>query len=169
MVKIKVTKEMKDEALEYSTLSQNYTSRRHDFHEGGANNAAPKMNEGKIGEKAFRFWLEREGIPYNEDKTSFKKPDDYDFIINGYRIDVKTRTEKFHTRTLEMVEQFKNRPKDIYVSVHYHRNTETVDLIGFISSKDLLNLNQIENQGYMNNYVAYDNQLNSMEDFKKIF
>lgn len=157
---------MKLEASQYSTLSRDYTSRRHDFHEGGADNASLKMNEGKIGEKAFRIWLDNEGIPYVEDNTSFDEADDYDFLINGYKIDVKTRTEKFHTRTLELVEQFQNRPKDIYVSVHYHRDTDIVDLIGVISSNKLVQLNQIENQGYNDNYVAYDNQLGSMEDFK---
>lgn len=166
MKHIKVTEEMKCEALQYSNLSRNHTSRRHDFHEGGADNASLKMNEGKIGEKAFRAWLDKEGIPYTEDSTSFDKADDYDFLINGYKIDVKTRTEDFHIRTLELVEQVENRSKDIYVSVHYHRDTDIVDLIGVISSNKLVQLNQIENHGYEDNYVAYDNQLGNLKDFK---
>lgn len=167
MVKIKVTEEMKQEASQYSTLSRNYTSRRHDFHKGGPDHASIKMNEGKIGEKAFRTWLDQEGIPYVEDSTSFDEADNYDFIINGYKVDVKTRTEDFHIRTLELVEQVQNRPKDIYVSVRYYRNTDEVELIGVISAKKLVRLNQIENQGYKDNYVAYDHQLGSIDDFKK--
>ena len=34
-----------------------------------------------------------------------------------YFVDVKTRTKKFHTRTLEMVKQFHSKKIDIYISV----------------------------------------------------
>src|SRR5699024_7771979 len=99
--------------------------------------------------------------------TSHEDADDYDFLILGYKIDVKTRTEKFHIRTLELVEQINKRPKDIFVSTYYDRNKMTVDLIGVISKNKLIQLNQIENHGYKDNYVAYDNQLSSMEVFKQ--
>lgn len=168
MVKIRVTDEMKLEAYQYSALSHDFTSRRHDFHKGGADNASKKMYEGKIGEKAFRSWLDKEGIRYIEDSTSYDEADNYDFLINGYKIDVKTRTEDFHIRTLELVEQLHSRPKDIYVSVRYHRESNEVELIGAISSKKLIHLNQIENLGYKNNYVAYDRQLISMYQFKRL-
>lgn len=164
---INVTQAMKDEASDYADLSRDYTSRNHDFHEGGPDNAKLKMYEGKIGEKAFRSWLDCEGIPYIEDNTPHDQADYYDFLINGFKIDVKTRTESYHTRTLELVNQFEERPKDIYVSTYYNRDTDNVELIGVISSAKLLSLNQIENHGYLDNYVAYDNQLGSMAAFKQ--
>lgn len=40
---IEVTEQMLEEAKEYSILSKKYTSRAHDFHEGGENNAVVKM------------------------------------------------------------------------------------------------------------------------------
>ncbi|MFL2139001.1 hypothetical protein [Desemzia sp. FAM 23991] len=166
---IKVTEDMKKEALEYSQLSKEFTSRRHDHHEGGSENAALKMYEGKIGEKAFRFWLDYNNIPYQEDETSHDSADFYDFLIKGYKIDVKTRTKSFHTRILERVEQFEKKPKDIYVSAHYYTDIEEVKLIGVISANRLKKLNPPESFGYEMNYFAHDYQLSSMETFKSTF
>lgn len=144
MKHIKVTKKMKQEAEEYSTLSREHTARGNDFYEGGANNASIKMYEGKIGEKALKWWLNKEDILYQEDTTSHKNADEYDFLISNFKIDVKTRTRDFHIRTAEMVEQFQKRPKDIYVAAHYHKKTDIVDLIGVISSDKLLRLGKLK-------------------------
>lgn len=163
---IKIAEDMLAEAKEYAVLSKKYTSRDHDFHEGGENNAVVKMYEGKIGEKVFREWLINEGIPYIEDSTGPDTADEYDFLINNKKIDVKTRTKSFHTRTLEMVSQFNLRPKDYYVGVYLDLKNQEAEIYGFISSDQLQNLNPIENQGYKNNYVVYDNQLESIVSFE---
>ena len=163
---IDITKEMLDEARAYAKLSHDYTSRKHDFHEGGARIASEKMFEGKIGEKAFRKWLEIHDIPYEEDKSSHENADDYDFMVVGKTFDVKTRTKSFHTRTLEMVDQFYKRPKDIYVSVRYHIDRQQVELLGAISRVQLKRINRIENQGYKDNFVAFDHELSSMDKLK---
>jgi hypothetical protein len=169
--KIKLTNDMKFKAHDYAVKSHDFTSRGHDFHEGGPDNASQKMNEGKLGERAFEAWLKQEGISFIPDSSNFDEADSYDFIINGYKVDVKTRVADVgakKTRTLEMVEQFRTRPKDIYVGASYFTKTDTIEFYGFISAKKLEKLNPIENQGYKNNYVAYDKQLTPMSSFKEL-
>lgn len=155
-----------DEALEYAELSKSYTSNRHDFHPGGLNNKKAKMFEGKLGEKIFKMFLLENNIDFEEDNTSFKEKDNYDFILsNNITVDVKTRTKTFHTRTLEMVEQFNKNPKDIYVSVYLNTQSYSGRIIGWISKEEMLSKATIENQGYLDNYVLYDNQLNHIINF----
>ena len=52
------TDELIREADEYARKSAPYTSRAHDFHEGGVDAAERKMAEGKYGEKAFKMILQ---------------------------------------------------------------------------------------------------------------
>lgn len=85
-------------------------------------------------------------------------------LPNGLKIDVKTRTKSFHTRTLEMIEQVNVRPKDIYVSVRLHDDKRTVTFLGWFTRNDMLKANHIENNGYLDNYVMYDDELRPMEE-----
>lgn len=153
------------EAKDYATISKSFTSNRHDFHEGGLNAKQKKMFEGKLGEKAIKQFFIDNNIKYEEDGTSHEEADYFDFIVydiegNELKVDVKTRTQNFHTRTLEMVEQMKNKPKDIYFSVRlYDTKPFTVDLIGYALKDDFLSINRIQNQGYLDNYVLFDNEL----------
>lgn len=152
------------EAMDYANKSKSFTSDRHDFHDGGINNKQKKMFEGKLGEKAFKVFLENNQIQYFEDQSSYDSADEYDFYFKrtGLKVDVKTRTEDFHIRTLEMVEQFKNKPKDIYISVKLINNSNA-QILGWFSKEDMLFRNHIENQGYMDNYVMYDQELRPIE------
>lgn len=106
------------EALDYARRSRAYTSDRHDFHSGGLDNKQQKMLEGKLGEKAFKLFLQDNGIRFEEDHSSYDERDEYDFLLQGsglrLRVDVKTRTEEFHIRTLELVEQTISHPKELY-------------------------------------------------------
>ena len=155
-----------NEALEYAELSKRYTSDKHDFHAGGLDNKKMKMFEGKLGEKIFKMFLLENNISFEEDKTSFKEKDNYDFILpNNNTIDVKTRTKAFHTRTLEMVEQFEKNPKNIYVSVYLNPKLFTGKIIGWISKEEIITKATIENQGYLDNYVVYDKHLNDIKNF----
>lgn len=155
-----------NEALEYAELSKSYTSDRHDFHDGGLNNKKIKMFEGKLGEKIFKMFLLDNNIDFEEDSTSYKEADNYDFILsNNLTIDVKTRTKTYHTRTLEMVEQFNRNPKDIYVSIYLDTSSFSGKIIGWISKEELISNASVENNGYLDNYVLYDNQLNNIKDF----
>lgn len=161
---MKIRQDFINEALNYAVLSKKYTSNRHDFHEGGLDNKQLKMYEGKLGEKIFKEYLIEHNFLYTEDNSPHTEPDNYDFLIQGTTFDVKTRTKAFHRRTLEMVEQLENRQKDIYISVYLEENKTNGKIVGWGTREDFLNTNPIENNGYLDNYVLYDNQLRSIED-----
>lgn len=159
-MEIIISQPLEKEAKDYALKSKSYTSNRHDFHEGGLEAKERKMFEGKLGEKAIKQFFTERNIKFKEDTTSFDEADFYDFIVYSLdgkelKVDVKTRTERYHTRTLEMVEQMKNKPKDI--------TPYKVDIIGYATKEDFLSKNKIENQGYRNNYVLYDNELTNIE------
>ncbi|MCL2760286.1 MAG: hypothetical protein FWD70_01395 [Desulfuromonadales bacterium] len=164
-MKIIINEILEKEALDYAVMSKSFTSNRHDFHEGGLNAKQRKMFEGKLGEKAIKQFFIDNNIRFVEDKTSHEEADDYDFLVydlagNELKVDVKTRTQHFHTRTLEMVEQMKKKPKDIYFSVRlYDTRPFEIELLGFAFKSDFLKINRIQNQGYLNNYVLFDNEL----------
>lgn len=124
------------EALDYARRSRAYTSDRHDFHSGGLDNKQQKMLEGKLGEKAFKLFLQDNGIRFEEDHSSYEERDEYDFLLQGsglcLRVDVKTRTEEFHIRTLELVEQTISHPKELYVSDRLYREPECGPAAGVV-------------------------------------
>lgn len=163
-ITVKVTEQMRQEAQNYANLSHDFTSRNHDFHAGGATIASQKMYEGKIGEKAFRALLIEYGISFKEDSTNHDEADLYDFLVGNLKIDIKTRTEDYQTRTLEMVEQFTRRPKDIYVGARYRRELATVEFYGYIEAEELKNANPAQGFGYKTNYWASDDQMKPIED-----
>lgn len=156
------------EALDYALRSGAYTSDRHDFHAGGLSNKQQKMLEGKLGEKAFKLFLLDNGIRFEEDHSRFNERDEYDFLLRNpvmcLRLDVKTRTEPYHIRTLELVEQAASHPKEIYISARLCREQRSVRLLGRFTRQDMLTRGRIENQGYLDNYVMYDRQLRPMEE-----
>jgi hypothetical protein len=164
-MKIIISEQLRIEAMNYATISRKFTANRHDFHEGGLDAKQRKMFEGKLGEKAIKQFFIDNNIKFEEDKTSHEDADFYDFLVwdlemKELKVDVKTRTKDFHTRTLEMVEQMKNKPKDIYFSVRLYDTTSyTVDILGFATKQDFLKINRIQNQGYLDNYVLFDNEL----------
>jgi phosphoribosylformylglycinamidine (FGAM) synthase-like amidotransferase family enzyme len=108
---------------------------------------------------------------YIEDMSSFDERDEFDFLlVNGeerLKVDVKTRTEDFHIRTLEIVEQAATHPKDIYISVRLYRDSNTVLILGWFSYNDMIRKGRIENQGYLDNYVMYDSELRPIADLEK--
>lgn len=134
-------------------------------------NKKKKMLEGKLGEKAVKLLFIDNKVSFEEDKTSPDERDEYDFLLinatERLKVDVKTRTENYHTRTLEMVEQAQNHPKDIFISVRLYKETNEVKLIGWYTYEDMINKNQIENQGYLDNYVMYDRDLRPIDTLEK--
>ena len=169
-MRIIINETLEKEAQDYAILSKSFTSDRHDFHEGGLNAKQRKMFEGKLGEKAIKQFFIDNNIKFVEDKTSYEEADNYDFLVydlegNELKVDVKTRTRNFHTRTLEMVEQMKNKPKDIYFSVRlYDKKPFEIELIGYALKSDFLRINRIQNQGYLDNYVLFDNELRNVNN-----
>ena len=174
-MKIIIKKDLIKEAFEYAKLSKSFTSDTHDFHEGGLNAKQRKMFEGKLGEKGIKQFFIANNINFKEDESSHKDADEYDFIIlsvsKKYFIDVKTRTQKFHIRTLEMVKQLKRKKIDIYISVKLSnpKNDYKIKIIGWCTKEDILKINRIENNGYLDNYVMYDNELRNINDLKSFF
>ena len=164
-MRIIISEAFEKEARDYAVLSKSFTSNRHDFHEGGLNAKQRKMFEGKLGEKAIKQFFINNNIKFEEDKTSHEEADDFDFLVynmNGktVKVDVKTRTQNFHIRTLEMVEQMKNKPKGIYFSVRlYDTKPYEIEIIGYATQSDFLRINRIENNGYLDNYVLFDHEL----------
>ena len=71
------------EALDYARRSRAYTSDRHDFHSGGLDNKQQKMLEGKLGEKAFKLFLQDNGIRFEEDHSSYEERDETAAMRNG--------------------------------------------------------------------------------------
>jgi len=164
MERIKIPSDLIAEAENYAKISRSFTSNRHDFHEGGLAAKQRKMFEGKLGEKLVKHLLTASGLPFQEDTSSHTDADSYDFIFpNGRTMDVKTRTQDFHTRTLEMKEQLQRSPKDIYVSVRLFPDTYEGFIIGWASNQDFLRVNRIENLGYLDNYVLFDPELSTWE------
>lgn len=163
--------ELYQEAKEYAEKSRAYTSNRHDFHPGGLSNKEKKMLEGKLGEKAVKMMLRENSVSFEEDSSSYDERDEYDFLLANdteeLKVDVKTRTESFHTRTLEMVEQARKHPKDLYISARLFRDDNRVKLLGWFTYEDMIKKDQVENQGYLDNYVMYDRDLRPMEDLEK--
>jgi len=174
-MEITIKKEFIEEALKYAELSKSFTSDTHDFHEGGLNAKQRKMFEGKLGEKGIKQFFIENNINFKEDESSHKDADEYDFIIlstsKKYFIDVKTRTQEFHIRTLEMVKQLKRKKIDIYISVKLsnQKNDYKIKIIGWCTKQDILKINRIENNGYLDNYVMYDNELRNIKDLKSFF
>lgn len=163
-----INDDLYNEAIAYAESSKKYTSNRHDFHAGGFDNKRRKMFEGKLGEKAVKMLFDDNGICYEEDETSFDERDEYDFLLINesecLKVDVKTRTENFHIRTLEIVEQARNHPKDIFISVRLFKESNSVRLLGWYTYEDMVVKNQVENQGYLDNYVMYDNDLRPISE-----
>ena len=121
------------------------------------------MYYGKLGEKAFKKILRDSKIDFLEDTTGPDEADKYDFLIKGFKIDVKTRTKKYHKKTLEMVKQFKERPKDIYVGAYYDEQKEEVNLYGYIKAVELEKLHMPVSNGYGKNYWAYYNEMEPID------
>ncbi|GAA0305685.1 hypothetical protein GCM10009128_26320 [Psychrosphaera haliotis] len=168
--KIKIPKHLISEAWDYAVLSKKFTSNRHDFHEGGLDNKAQKMFEGKLGEKIFKILLEENCIPYKEDSSSYKEADTFDFLLpDNCTVDVKTRTKHYHTRTLEMVEQINRSPKTLYISIRLFVEKREGVVVGWCVREDFLKKNRIENQNYLDNFVLYDNELRPIERLFEIF
>lgn len=160
------------EAREYAHKAAQYTSNRHDFHEGSLDEKEENMFYGKLGEKAFRAFLNEIGMSYSEDETSYTEADNYDFelCIGGFMnentyltVDVKTRTKPWHKYNLEMVEQFMKNGKDIYVFTRMISERE-FELLGWVKNEDF-EYAAIINNGYLDNYAFEDSQLRSMDTF----
>lgn len=154
---------IKKKCLKYAKETLEYRIQRKGLTKGTRKDRIANMYEGKIGEAVFQIFLEYHGIKFLEDQSSKEVPDSYDFLINGEKIDVKTR-DFVQGRLLEIVSMVDYKPKDIYVSVLIDKRKEIVFLKGWISREDLLKKNEITNCGYGDNFSCSDRELNRMSE-----
>ncbi len=167
-------------ARDYAVRSAAHTSNRHDFHSGRLADKARNMFVGKLGERAFQAWLETLGVEFVADASPPTEADRYDFLVGGKTIDVKTFTQEYHTRLLEMVEQYAKLPKDCYVAVRLRFGPFDVQQRGAALEFDFAGLRErtahlvgwagraevgsapVENNGYRDNYRIWLRDLRDM-------
>lgn len=147
------------EALDYARRSRAYTSDRHDFHSGGLDNKQQKMLEGKLGEKAFKLFLQDKASGFEEDHSSYE---------NGTSMTSCSRARAAPAGGCQ----------DPHRGIPYpYAGTGGTDHLpsqgavcfrpalpgaecgpaaGVVHPEDLLTQGKIENQGYLDNYVMYD-------------
>ncbi|MFU8925362.1 hypothetical protein [Acinetobacter puyangensis] len=61
------------------------------------------------------------------------------------------------------MEQVYCRPKHLYVSVRLFPDLKSGLIIGWCTAHDFLQINRIENHGYLDNYVLYDHELRHID------
>ena len=57
---------------------------------------------------------------------------------------------------------------DIYISVQLFKLSDDyeIKIIGWCTKEDMLQINRIENNGYLDNYVMYDKELRKIDNLK---
>ena len=67
-----------------------------------------------------------------------------------------------------MVKQFQTKRIDIYISVQLFKlsGDYEIKIIGWCTKEDMLQINRIENNGYLDNYVMYDKELRKIDNLK---
>lgn len=119
---------------------------------------------GLIGERLVYNWFkdEFEYIEKNKDLSEDDEFDEYDFMINGYKLDVKCATEWMHAAITPKVITCHNWPKDFYVGCKYDErcNPHRVLIMGWIRSEDLKKFPILKNKG--TDY--YEIPINELDD-----
>ena len=163
---IQLTDHLIEEAKLYANRSANYLSARNSFHDGSHESRVQKMFEGKLGEKIFKTWLLDNRIPFTEDFTSYKNADNYDFIVGGKTIDIKTKIKDYDYKILEIKDTFDTRPKDIYIAVRLYLGTMEGEIEGGVSRQKMKEINRIVNLGYGDDYAIVEEELTPIETIK---
>ncbi|RZJ51682.1 MAG: hypothetical protein EOO44_14125 [Flavobacterium sp.] len=75
--------------------------------------------------------------------------DDYDLIIKGRKIEIKSATKNYFSYIMPKVDDVDNHPKDIYIAAKYNETVEPnkVYLIGFMSGEDIKKYPKDQNKG----------------------
>ena len=55
-------------------------------------------------------------------------------------------------------------PKDIYVSVRLYPEKKEGFILGWFTKEDIRKINRVENNGYLDNYVLYDDELRPLNE-----
>lgn len=93
--------------------------------------------------------------------------DDYDLIINGKRIEIKSATKNYFRSIMPKIYDVRNHPKDIYIAVKYNEtiNPNQIQIIGYMYRSNILNYPVEQNKGapYYNIPIA---DLTPIEDLE---
>ncbi len=75
--------------------------------------------------------------------------DDYDLLINNKKIEIKSATKNYFKSIMPKIYDINHKPKDFYIGVKYNETTtpNTIEIIGYITRKDILNYPIEQNKG----------------------
>lgn len=75
--------------------------------------------------------------------------DDYDLIINGKKVEVKSATKNYFRSIMPKIHDIIAKPKDIYIGAKYNETVEPneVDVLGYIERAKILNYPVEQNKG----------------------
>jgi len=100
---------------------------------------------GKLGEIAFATFLRANGKALTGSQEMFTvwqdiyEVDTMDFqTADGKTIDIKTASERYHTRILVPHDQYRRQRKDYYVGVRIFAGEQTAEVIGFAAYQELI-------------------------------
>ena len=142
---------------DYANRVADYLSENHDAIGSTREDRVAGMYAGKLGEGYVKDMLDYYGIPYLEDEKPDEDPDNFDLLIGGKKVDVKTKRSTKYTDLIEMVEQVKNRPKDLFINVHVNVETLEAEFIGWTTNARMLEINKIVKMKKVN-YVVRKNE-----------
>jgi hypothetical protein len=138
-----------------------------------------KIAIGYIGEFIFKKWCEKQNLKeIYLGKEVTNCPDNGDFLINNYRIDVKTQ-EIFYSPQddwrCEVTSDQINRPIEIYVfsKLYNKNNTKKLYLIGWLTKKDFLKNAKFRKEGTLLkgkrvHYPKYDVTIEQLEGLSSL-
>lgn len=99
---------------------------------------------GKIGEYAVGLWLKENGIkiihkPFRDDYKTIHPDDDFVVDIGGRKFQLEVRCKARNVDPQDYFECCTDsiKPHLVYVFASYNRNTQAVDILGFMDEKKL--------------------------------
>jgi hypothetical protein len=115
-----------------------------------------------LGRMATKIFFVKNNINFNNIPDLYKYDKGY-FVYNNKTITTRSRSKPHYIRTLEKVSEFNKMVKDIYIStlVNDYDNDSNIyhcRMLNWVKGEDFKNRGRVENQGYGNNYVIYDNK-----------
>ena len=120
-----------------------------------------RIRVGKYGEVAFSRFLEEKGRQPSGAEDMFtvwagtENVDALDFkTADGRTVDIKTASEKYHTRIIVPQDQFQNQRKDYYVGVRIDLAGPWANIKGYATPEDMM-LSGVQNQGEGPGYERY--------------
>lgn len=75
--------------------------------------------------------------------------DDYDMIINGKKIEIKSATKNYFRYLMPKIHDVNDKPKDLYIGAKYNETIEPneVQILGYIKRSDILKYPIRQNKG----------------------